>query len=185
MAALLGALGAALGTMVANLSAHKRGWDARWDAFWNGRSAGRPWSTPCSDLVDDDTRAFNRVIVAVGHAQGTDAEPPRPEPRRWKPPTGARSRSPGRSCRPAQACFDLLEAMARDGHPASASDAGVGVLCTRAAILGAWLNVRTNAGSIKNRQAIAGILDEGARIDQDAARREEAILALVEARMAG
>ncbi|HEU5219433.1 MAG TPA: cyclodeaminase/cyclohydrolase family protein, partial [Gemmatimonadales bacterium] len=63
---------------------------------------------------------------------------------------------------------------------ASASDAGVGALCARTAIRGAWLNVRTNAGGIRNKAAIAAILDQGARLDAEAALKEAEILAIVE-----
>jgi glutamate formiminotransferase/formiminotetrahydrofolate cyclodeaminase len=80
--------------------------------------------------------------------------------------------------------FDLLEAMARHGNPASASDAGVGTLCARAAIRGAWLNVLTNAGGIKDRQAVDRILAEGRTLEQAAAAREAEILSLVEAKFA-
>jgi glutamate formiminotransferase / formiminotetrahydrofolate cyclodeaminase len=81
--------------------------------------------------------------------------------------------------------FDLLHAMAKEGNPASASDAGVGVLCARAAIRGAWLNVRTNAKSIKNQNAIAAILKEGPLMEKEAAEREKAILEMVDQRMRG
>ncbi len=181
-AALVGALGAALGTMVANLSSHKRGWDARWAEFGEWAERGQRIKEQLMHLVDDDTRAFNRVIVAAGMPRETDPERSARAEALEAANLGALE-VPWQVMRSAQACFDLLETMAREGNPASASDAGVGVLCTRAAIRGAWLNVRTNAGSIKNREAIAAILEEGTRIDQEAATREQAILALVDARM--
>jgi glutamate formiminotransferase/formiminotetrahydrofolate cyclodeaminase len=81
--------------------------------------------------------------------------------------------------------FDLLHAMAQDGNPASASDAGVGALCARAAVRGAWLNVRTNAKSIRNQESIAAIMQEGPAIEKESEQREKAILALVDERMRG
>jgi len=63
--------------------------------------------------------------------------------------------------RTAQAAFPLLRAMAEQGNKASASDAGVGALCVRAAVRGAWLNVRTNTGGIRDVAALAPILEEG------------------------
>ena len=68
-------------------------------------------------------------------------------------------------------------------NPASASDAGVGALCTRAAIRGAWLNVRTNATGIRNQGAIAAILQDGARLEAEAETKEREILAIVEKKM--
>jgi glutamate formiminotransferase/formiminotetrahydrofolate cyclodeaminase len=82
------------------------------------------------------------------------------------------------------ASFDLLHAMAEQGNPASASDAGVGALCARAAVRGAWLNVRTNVSGVKDRAAIEGILIEGARLEREAGAREAEILAVVETKFA-
>ena len=178
-AALVGALGAALGTMVANLSSHKRGWDARWAEFSDWAERGQKIKEQLLHLVDDDTRAFNRVIVAAGMPKGTDEERAAREAALEAANLGALE-VPWQVMRVASSSFELLHAMAKEGNPASASDAGVGALCARAAIRGAWLNVRTNAATVKNRAAIAGILEEGARLEREAERLEAEILALVE-----
>jgi glutamate formiminotransferase/formiminotetrahydrofolate cyclodeaminase len=78
--------------------------------------------------------------------------------------------------------FDLLDAMAASGNPASASDAGVGAICARAAIQGAWLNVKTNASGVKDKATLDGILAEGAKLEKLAAEREVTILAVVESK---
>ncbi len=181
-AALVGALGAALGTMVANLSSHKRGWDARWAEFSEWAERGQKIKEQLVHLVDDDTRAFNRVIVAAGMPKGTPDERAAREAALESANLGALE-VPWQVMRIAFSSFDLLLAMAREGNPASASDAGVGALCARAAVRGAWLNVRTNAGSVKNREAIAAILEEGARIEAEAGQREKEILKVVDQRM--
>ena len=85
--------------------------------------------------------------------------------------------------RTAQAAFPLLRAMAEQGNKASASDAGVGALCVRAAVRGAWLNVRTNTSGVKDAAALAPILEEGGRLEREAADREAEILAIVEQRL--
>lgn len=87
---------------------------------------------------------------------------------------------PWRVMQAAHGCFGLLQAMAEQGNPASASDAGVGAICARAAVRGAWLNVRTNVAGIRDHGAIADILAQGADLERDAAAREAAILAVVE-----
>ena len=79
--------------------------------------------------------------------------------------------------------WDLVATMARDGNPASASDAGVGALALRAAIRGAWLNVRTNATGIEDKRAIAGILEQGMAIEREAETRDAEIMRVVEAKM--
>jgi glutamate formiminotransferase/formiminotetrahydrofolate cyclodeaminase len=179
VAAAIGALGAALGTMVANLSAHKRGWDARWEEFSRWAEQGQRLKDELVRLVDEDTVAFNRVMAALAMPKDSDAEKAARAAALETANLGALE-VPWRVMRSAGGAFPLLRAMADQGNPASASDAGVGALCTRAAIRGAWLNVRTNASGIKNKAAIAEILSEGGRLEEAAATQEAEILAIVE-----
>jgi glutamate formiminotransferase/formiminotetrahydrofolate cyclodeaminase len=179
VAAAVGALGAALGTMVANLSAHKRGWDARWEEFSRWAEQGQRLKEELLRLVDEDTRAFGRVMEALGSPKDTAAEKSVRAAALEAANIGALE-VPWQVMQVASGAFDLLKAMAEQGNPASASDAGVGAICARAAIRGAWLNVRTNASGIKNKAAIASILEQGDRLEQEAARREAEILGVVE-----
>ncbi|MGQ0702606.1 MAG: glutamate formimidoyltransferase [Gemmatimonadales bacterium] len=184
VAAAVGALAAGLGAMVANVSSHKRGWDDRWAEFSEWAERGQKIKDQLVHLVDDDTRAFNRVLVAAGMPKETPAERAERAAALEAAYLGALE-VPWQVMRAAHSAFELLRAMAGKGLPASVSDAGVGVLCARAAVRGAWLNVRTNATFIRDQSAIAAILSEGARLDQDAATQEAEILALVEQRMPG
>jgi glutamate formiminotransferase/formiminotetrahydrofolate cyclodeaminase len=181
-AAAVGALGVALGTMVANLSAHKRGWDERWAEFSDWAEQGQRLKEQLLHLVDDDTRAYNRVIIAMGMPKDTEAERRERAAALQVAYLGALE-VPWQVMKTAQAAFALLRAMAEQGNPASASDAGVGALCARAAVRGAWLNVRTNAKSVQEQRAIAGIMAEGAKLEAEAAKQETEILAIVEQRM--
>ena len=79
--------------------------------------------------------------------------------------------------------MDLLEAMATDGLPASVSDAGVGALCARAAVMGAFLNVRINAGDLDDRAAVDDFLERGKEMQARAIAREAEILELVEGKL--
>lgn len=179
VAAAVGAFGAALGTMVANLSAHKRGWDERWEEFSRWAEDGQHTKDELLRLVDADTRAFERVMEALGMPKGTDAEKSARSAALAAANLGA-LQVPWQVMQTAYHSFDLIRAMAEEGNPASASDAGVGALCARAAVRGAWLNVRTNASGIKDKSAIAAVLADGVKLDQDAARMEAEILAIVE-----
>jgi glutamate formiminotransferase/formiminotetrahydrofolate cyclodeaminase len=181
VAAAVGALGAALGTMVANLSAHKRGWDERWAEFSEWAERGQRIKQELLALVDEDTRAFDRVLTALAMPKGTDAEKAARSAALADANLGALE-VPARVMRTAFTSLELIRAMAEQGIPASASDAGVGALCARAAVRGAWLNVRTNAGGVKDKAAIAGVLAEGEKLDREAALREAEILAIVERR---
>ncbi len=147
VAALAGALGAALGTMVANLSAHKRGWDARWEEFSRWAEVGQDLKDELLRLVDEDTAAFNRVMAALGMPKGTDAEKAARKAALAAANRGAVA-VPLRVMERSLQVFPLLEAMARDGNPASVSDAGVGALAVRAAVRGAGLNVRINLAGL-------------------------------------
>jgi glutamate formiminotransferase/formiminotetrahydrofolate cyclodeaminase len=183
VAAAVGALGAALGTMVANLSSHKRGWDARWEEFSRWAEQGQRLKDELLLMVDADTRAFDRVMVALGMPKATEEEKAARSAALAAANLGALE-VPWQTMKAAYASFDLLRAMAEHGNPASASDAGVGAICARAAVRGAWLNVRTNVGGVKDRKAIEGILVEGARLEREAADREADILTIVERKFA-
>ena len=179
VAALVGSLGAALGTMVANLSAHKRGWDERWEEFSRWAEAGQKIKDDLLRLVDEDTRAFDGVMTAIALPKTTDAEKTTRSAALAAANLGA-LKVPFEVMQTAYKSFEVIRAMAEQGNPASASDAGVGALCTRAAVRGAWLNVQINAGGIKDKTAIAQILSDGARLVEESARREAEILAIVE-----
>ena len=178
-AALLGALGAALGTMVANLSAHKRGWDERWEEFSRWAERGQELKEELLHLVDADTAAYERVMAAIALPKTTPEEQAERRQALERANRGAID-VPWTVMRTAFDVFDLVEAMAEHGNPASASDAGVGALAARAAVRGAWLNVRTNVAGLKDRSAVADIMSEGARLEAEAAERETRVLHIVE-----
>ncbi|MCB0568906.1 MAG: glutamate formimidoyltransferase, partial [Phaeodactylibacter sp.] len=144
VAAYVGALGVSLGTMVANLSAHRRGWDDKWEEFSGWAEKGQELRDALLRLVDEDTRAFNRIIEAVRLPKETEAEK-RARAEAMEEATKYATEIPFRTMELAFRSFDVIKAMAQAGNPNSASDAGVGALCARAAIMGAYLNVRINA----------------------------------------
>jgi glutamate formiminotransferase/formiminotetrahydrofolate cyclodeaminase len=169
--------------MVANLSAHKRGWDERWEEFSQWAERGQQLKDELLRLVDADTLAFDRVMAALAMPKATETEKAARAAALERANVGALE-VPWQVMQVVARTFDLLEAMARDGNPASASDAGVGALCARAALRGAWLNVLTNAGGIKDRPMVEQILASGRTLEQQAAARETSILAIVEAKFA-
>ena len=183
VAALVGAFAASLGAMVANLSAHKRGWDERWEEFSRRAERGQQLKDELLRLVDADTRAFDRVMAALALPKASAAEKAARAAELERANLGAME-VPWQVMQVAFATFELLEAMARQGNPASASDAGVGALCARAAIRGAWLNVLTNASGIKDRGTVERILTEGRALEAAAAEREAELLAIVQSKFA-
>lgn len=178
ISAYMGALAAALGTMVANLSAHKAGWDDRWEEFSDVAEKGRDIQDRLIHLVDEDTEAFNRIMAVFAMPKKTEEEKAA-RSAALQEATLYATEVPLRTMRAAYETFDVLEAMAKNGNPASVSDAGVGALAARSAVLGAQLNVRINAAGLKDRAKADALLAEAAQIAEKACLREADILRTV------
>jgi glutamate formiminotransferase/formiminotetrahydrofolate cyclodeaminase len=178
IAAAVGALGISLGGMVANLSSHKKGWDERWEEFSNWADKAQHYKQELLKLVDEDTRAFNRIMQAFGMAKGTDAEKDA-RTRAIQEATRHAIETPLRVMELAYASMEVIRAMAATGNPNSVSDAGVGALCARSAVLGAFMNVRINAASYNDKEYLSRILEKGAQVERKAMEMERDILTIV------
>lgn len=178
IAAYMGALGASLGGMVANLSSHKRGWDDRWESFSKWAERSQELKDELLRLVDEDTQSFEAVMAAFRLPKGTEEEKNRRTETIQEATKGAMA-VPYRVMEVSNEVFALCRAMAVDGLPASLSDAGVGALCARAAIHGAFLNVQINAGDLKDIAYKEDMLAKGRALLQTADAEEAAIMALV------
>jgi glutamate formiminotransferase/formiminotetrahydrofolate cyclodeaminase len=178
IAAYMGALGAALGTMVANLSAHKAGWDDRWEEFSDVAEKGRNIQDRLIALVDEDTDAFNRIMDVFAMPKSTPEEKAA-RAEAMEAATLYATEVPLRTMHTAFESFEIVEAMAKNGNPASVSDAGVGALATRSAVLGAWLNVKINAAGLKDKAKAAELLTDAEATAKAAMQRESEILAIV------
>ena len=182
VSAAVGALGAALGTMVANLSSHKRGWDDRWEEFSDWADRGKRYHDELLGLVDADTDAFNGIMAAFGLPKATDAEAAvRNEA--IQEATRTAIEVPLRVMEVSVGSLEVIGAIAESGNPASVSDAGVGALCARSAVLGAYLNVQINAAELADEGERSSYLARGAALRDEAQERETAILDLVGERL--
>lgn len=182
VSAYMGALAAALGTMVANLSAHKAGWDDRWELFSDYADGGEKLLERLLHLVDEDTESFNRIMAAIQMPKGSDAEKTA-RARAMEEATLYATQVPLRTMEAAADCFNLCEAMVDEGNPASVSDAGVGALAARAAVLGAGMNVRINARDLKDRDAADRLVSRAAELERLANEREAQITAKVHSKI--
>ncbi|WP_289287617.1 glutamate formimidoyltransferase [uncultured Duncaniella sp.] len=178
ISAYMGALAAALGTMVANLSAHKAGWDDRWKEFSDQADRGHEILQQLLHLVDEDTEAFNRIMDAFKMPKSSEEEKAA-RAAAIEDATLYATRIPLSTMETACAVFPLLESMTRTGNPASVSDAGVGALAARSAVLGAQLNVRINAASLKNRDEADRLTARAAEIAAEAIAAEARVLEIV------
>jgi glutamate formiminotransferase/formiminotetrahydrofolate cyclodeaminase len=178
ISAYMGALGAALGTMVANLSSHKAGWDARWKEFSDWADKGQDVMRRLLALVDEDTAAFDRIMAAIGMPKGSEEEK-KARAEALEAATLYATEVPLKTMKAALEVFPIVRAMAEEGNPNSVSDAGVGALAARSAVLGAQLNVRINAAGLEDRQAAERLCAEAAEIAAKAIAEEVEILEIV------
>lgn len=183
ISAYMGALGAALGTMVANLSSHKRGWDDRWQEFSGWADKGQRLMTELLHLVDEDTEAFNRIMAAFGMPKGNDEEKAA-RSQAIQDATLYATQVPLHTMKASFEAFAICRAMAAEGNPNSVSDAGVGALAARAAVLGAGLNVKINAAGLKDRPTAEGLIAEADKLIAEANAEEKEIMDIVSKKIA-
>ena len=178
ISAYIGALGVSLATMVANLSSHKKGWDDRWEEFSDWAEKGQRYKDELSKLVDADTTAFNKIMTAFGLPKSTDEE----KALRKQAIQDATKFAIDIPFKVMQLSYDsmtLIKAMAEIGNPNSVSDAGVGALCARSAVMGAFMNVRINASGYDNKTIVNEIISKGKAIELKTMALESEILKIV------
>jgi glutamate formiminotransferase/formiminotetrahydrofolate cyclodeaminase len=179
ISAYVGTLGISLATMVANLSAHKKGWDERWEEFSDWAEKGEDLRKQLLLLVDADTRAFDSIMAAFSLPKSTDAEKSI-RTQAIQNATKLAMEVPLQVMRLCLQSMDVIEAMANNGNPNSVSDAGVGALCARTAVLGAFMNVRINAAGCTDAAFVRSVLEEGSQIEKEAVIKEERIRKVVD-----
>ena len=178
ISAYVGALGASLAAMVANLSSHKRGWDDRWAEFSGWAERGQHYKNELVRLVDQDTIAFNQIMTAFALPKATaDEKAARNEA--IQQATKLAIEVPFKVMKAAYQSMEVIKAMAEKGNPNSVTDAGVAALCARTAVLGAFMNVKVNAGGYDDKTFVQEILNEGEALQQMAIDRENEIVEIV------
>lgn len=182
VAAYVGALGVSLGTMVANLSAHKRGWDDRWEEYSQWAVVGEKLRNELLFLVDEDTRAYDRIIACFGLPKGTDAEKAARKSAIAEATKGAIN-TPLRTMQVCVESMALMKAMAEKGLPASVSDAGVGALCARTGAIGGYLNVRINCAGLDDEAFKGDVLKQAEELKAKAEALEAEVMALTLAKV--
>ena len=178
ISAYMGALGAALSTMVANLSSHKRGWDDRWEEFSDIAVKGQALTDELLALVDEDTASFDAIMAVFAMPKGTPEEKAARAEALEKATLYA-AQVPLKTMKTSLKALPLALEMASKGNPASASDAGVGALAATAAVKGAFLNVKINASSLKDKETAGALINEAERIVQQAEALEKEVLETV------
>jgi glutamate formiminotransferase/formiminotetrahydrofolate cyclodeaminase len=182
ISAYVGALGASLATMVANLSSHKRGWDARWEEFSDAAEKGQRIKDALIRTVDEDTDAFNLIMAAFG-LPNTTPEEKTARKAAIQAATRTAIEVPFKVMQLAFESLPLIKQMVETGNPNSVTDAGVGALCARAAVRGAYMNIQVNTTGLEDKKFAAQVLAAGKQMAEAADAAEQEILRIVEGKL--
>lgn len=182
ISAYVGALGVSLGTMVANLSAHKAGWDDKWQYYSEWAEKGQQYKNKLLYLVDEDTNAFNKIIEGFRMPKGTDEEKAA-RTKAIEEATKYATEIPFQAMETAFNSMEVMQTMVKEGLQSSVSDAGVGAICARTAVIGAYFNVRINAKDIKDRAFAESIVKKANKIYYSALALEKEIIDFVNTKM--
>jgi glutamate formiminotransferase/formiminotetrahydrofolate cyclodeaminase len=175
-------MGVALGTMVANLSAHKRGWDDRWEEFSAWAEKGIEYQHKLLDLVDEDTNAFNKIMDAFRLPKDTKRDKEKRQ-KAIQEATKYAILTPFKVMETAFSSLEVMKAMAEIGNPNSVTDAGVGALCARTAVIGAFLNVKINCSDCEDKGFVKDILKKGQQLVDDTCNLEKKIIAITNSKI--
>lgn len=182
ISAAMGAMGSALATMVANLSSHKPGWDDRWEEFSGWAEKGKACHDELLGLIDEDTTAFNRIMDAFRLPRGNEKEKAERN-RAIQEATKYAIEVPFQVMKKSYESMEVIKAMAEIGNPNSVSDAGVGALAARSAVMGAFLNVKINSASLDDRAYVDEVIGEGKKIEEKTIELEREILDIVNSKL--
>jgi glutamate formiminotransferase/formiminotetrahydrofolate cyclodeaminase len=150
VAALCGALSAALSSMVANLTVGKKGYEEVEGEMKETAVRAQALKEVLLRAVDDDTRAFNKVMDAYRLPKTT-------EDQRKEKDAAVENASKEATLVPfsvLEKSLDLLELArqaAQKGNRNSLSDAAVAGLMSEAAASGAYFNVKINLPNIQDK----------------------------------
>ena len=182
ISAYCGAMGVALGAMVANLSAHKRGWEERWEEFSEWAEKGIAYQNELLWLVDEDTASFNKIMEAIRLPKDSDEEK-KQRNQAIQDATKYAIETPFRVMKVSFESMQVMKAMAEKGNPNSVTDAGVGALCARTAIRGAFLNVKINCSDCEDKKFVNSILEKGQNLIDKALKLENEIMEITESKI--
>ena len=182
ISAYCGAMGVALGTMVANLSAHKRGWDDRWEEFSNWAEKGMTYQNTLLDLVDEDTDSFNKIMDAFKLPKDTKKDKTKRQ-EAIQSATKYAILTPFKVMETSYNSMEVMKAMVDSGNPNSVTDAGVGALCARTAVIGAFLNVKINCRDCEDKEFVEDVLKKGEQLVDDTCALEDEIMKITNSKI--
>lgn len=175
ISAYAGSLGVSLATMVANLSSHKKGWDERWEEFSNWAGKGQYYKDELLKMVDMDTNAYNKIIAAFGLPKSSEEEK-KIRTQAVQEATKFAIEVPFKVMQLSYESMIVIKAMVEQGNPNSVTDAAVGALCARAAVIGAYMNVKVNTLSYNDKNFVNDVVAKGKIIEEKTIALEKEII---------
>lgn len=179
VAAYVGSLGAALGCMVASLTVSKSGITEKFKPFSDLGAKVQQNKEQLLSMVDEDTRAFNKIIEAFRLSSGSEEDKDEKK-KAIEEATLFAIETPMRVAEIALDNFELIEYVAAYGNPNAISDAGVAALCSRTCVQGACLNVKINAKTLDDKALMKSYFEKADVVLAKAAELEKRVLSIVD-----
>ncbi|MDE7058972.1 MAG: cyclodeaminase/cyclohydrolase family protein [Lachnospiraceae bacterium] len=180
--ALVGAIGMALGNMVGSLTVGKKKYaDVEADIIALKEKA-TALQGEFLRLVEEDAKAFEPLSKAYGMPRATEeekAEKARVMAIVLKEACAVPMEIMEKCCE----AIDVIEEFAAKGSALAISDAGVGVVFCKAALLGASLNVFINTKSMEDKEYAASLNEKADKMITDYSKKADEIFAAVNARL--
>jgi len=175
VSALAGALAAALAAMVASLTLKKEQFAERAPLMQRLHDDAARLKKELLAAVDRDAESYRQVLAAYRLPKSTEEEK---QNRSMAIQAAFRHATevPLQVAETALKVLDLAANTARQGNPDMVTDAGVGVLLARAAVLGALMNAQFNLASLKDRNLAEDLEAKIAHFKQSAQKKEAEIL---------
>ena len=178
ISAYVGALGISLGAMVANISANKKGWENKIAFMSEYAEQAQSLKEKLLRKVDEDTLAFKKIMDSFALPKNTDIE----KQNRLLAIQNATKNAilvPFDVMKLCYESMELIKVMVKEGNPNSITDGGVGALCARTGVIGAFLNVKVNCKDLNDKEFVKNILEEAENIANLAKEKENEIIEIV------
>jgi glutamate formiminotransferase/formiminotetrahydrofolate cyclodeaminase len=182
VAALSGALGAALSSMVCNLTIGKEKYVDVEKEIKNILKESEQLRKNLTNLIDEDTKAFNDVMKALKMPKETEQEK---KVRSIAIQEGYKSAAkvPLQTAKTCEKVIDLAMAVAQKGNKNSITDAAVSAIMAKAGVQSAILNVRINLGCIKDETFVKKISSNLDKLEKNAADKTSKVIEIVKSYM--
>ncbi|MEF8848358.1 MAG: cyclodeaminase/cyclohydrolase family protein [Candidatus Thermoplasmatota archaeon] len=179
VAALSGSLSSALSSMVCNLTLGKEKYQDAQEDIKKALENSEKLREEITQLIDEDTNAFNDVIKAFKMPKETEEEK---KLRKKAIQKGYKKAAeiPLKTAEKCEKILDIAEIVANKGNQNSITDAAVSALVAKAAVSSALLNVKINLSSIKDKNYVEKISQKIQTLEEKSTVKKDKIMKKVE-----